>query len=213
MMELGKDLEKYILDHIDKEDSVLTELYRETYLRALQPRMVSGHLQGLILSMFSKMLAPMNILEIGTFTGYSAICLAKGLKSGGLIYTIEIDDELRPFASEYFLKSGISESVVQITGNALKVIPSLEVNFDLVFIDGDKTDYPGYYNLAFEKVVSGGYIIADNTLWGGKVVRTLALNDEQTRGIIEFNKLISNDTRIEKVILPFRDGMTVIRKK
>lgn len=212
-MDISKDMEKYILECIDKEDPVLEELNRETNLKVLQPRMISGHLQGLILSLFSKMANPKNILEIGTFTGYSAICLAKGLKPGGRLYTIEIEDELRQFAASYFKKAGIEESVVQITGDALEVIPGIEAPFDLVFIDGEKKEYCQYYNLVFEKVAPGGYIIADNTLWNGKVVQASASNDERTREILAFNQLVSRDLRVEKVILPLRDGMTVIRKK
>jgi predicted O-methyltransferase YrrM len=191
----------------------LAELYRETNLRAIHPRMVSGHIQGSILAMLSKMICPAKILEIGTFTGYSAICLAKGLALGGKIYTIEIDDEIREFASGYFQKSGCADSVIQITGDALKVIPDLDEMFDLAFIDGEKKDYPGYYRLVFDKVVAGGFIIADNTLWGGKVAGNPPSSDPQTRGVLEFNQMVSNDNRVEKIILPFRDGMTLIRKK
>jgi predicted O-methyltransferase YrrM len=212
-MELSKDIEKYILNHIDEEDPVLAELYRETNLRAIHPRMVSGHIQGTFLSMLSKMIRPINILEIGTFTGYSAICLAKGLAPGGRIFTIEIDDEIREFASGYFQKSGYAEAIVQITGNALKIIPGLNEKFELVFIDGDKKDYPEYYRLVFDKVAAGGYIFADNTLWGDKVVNNPPATDAQTRGVLKFNQIVNDDNRVEKVILPFRDGMTIIRKK
>lgn len=212
-MDLNRQLENYILQNIDREDPVLQELNRETHLKVIQPRMLSGHLQGLILTMLSKMITPKNILEIGTFTGYSAICLAKGLAEGGKLITIEIDDELETIAAKYFKKAGIENSVQQIIGDANNVIPTLNEMFDLVFIDGDKRTYSNYYNLVFAKVNPGGYLIADNTLWSGKVVQPQELNDLYTKGINEFNELIQNDLRVEKVILPIRDGMTIIRKK
>lgn len=212
-MQLSPDIENYILNNSDKEDAVLQELNRETQLKFVHGRMVSGHIQGQVLSMLSKMIKPQNILEIGTFTGYSAICLSRGLKQGGKIYTIEIDDELKDFSSRYFKKAGIGDSVIQIIGDAVKEIPKLERFFDLVFMDADKREYGSYYNLVFDKVFSGGYIIADNTLWGGKVINPVAPNDEQTRGILEFNKIVRNDHRVEKVILPLCDGITIIRKK
>lgn len=206
-------LDKYILDHIEPEDEVLRELDRETHLNVLRARMISGHLQGQILSMISKMIQPKTILEIGTFTGYSAICLAKGLKQNGKLITIEIDDELEKMASKYFEKAGIRNLISQQIGSAIEIIPQLNEQFDLVFIDADKKEYSNYYHLVFDKIKSGGYIIADNTLWSGKVLDEPATDDFQTKGIIEFNTLIKNDKRVEKVILPIRDGMTIIRKK
>ncbi len=208
-----KEIDKYILSHIDSEDEILKELARETYLKVLGARMLSGHLQGQVLTMLSKMIQPKNILEIGTFTGYSAICLAKGLKEGGKLFTIEIDDELESFAGKYFEKSGFGDRIIQKIGSALKIIPTLNETFDLVFIDADKREYPAYYESVFEKVNSGGYIFADNILWSGKVLSEPSSDDEQTMGIIAFNRLIKNDDRVEKVILPLRDGMTIIRKK
>lgn len=212
-MNKQKELEKYILSHIEQEDAVLQELDRETHLNMIGARMLSGHLQGQMLTMLSKMIQPKFILEIGTFTGYSAICLAKGLQENGKLITIEIDDELENMAKKYFEKAGIQNKIEQRIGAALEIIPTLNETFDLVFIDAHKPEYPAYYNVVFDKVKSGGYIIADNTLWSGKVLETPAEDDLQTLGIIEFNSIIKNDERVEKVILPLRDGMTIIRKK
>lgn len=206
-------IDKYILNHIEPEDEILKELDRDTHLNVIGARMISGHLQGQVLTMLSKMITPKNILEIGTFTGYSAICLAKGLKENGKLITIEIDDELENMAKKYFVKAGVENKIVQRIGAALEIIPTLTETFDLVFIDAHKPEYPDYYRAVFEKVNSGGYIIADNTLWSGKVLEIPAEDDFQTRGIIEFNSIIKNDDRVEKVILPLRDGMTIIRKK
>ncbi|MEN8115501.1 MAG: O-methyltransferase [Bacteroidota bacterium] len=208
-----KETDKYILDNIEPEDEVLKELDRETNLKILGARMISGHLQGQVLTMLSKMAQPKYILELGTFTGYSAICLAKGLQEDGKLFTIEIDDELEWLAQKYFKKAGLKDKIDQRIGSALEIIPTLTETFDLVFIDADKREYVEYYNLLIDKIKSGGYIIADNTLWSGKVLETPAADDHQTKGIIEFNSLVKNDSRIEKVILPLRDGMTVIRKK
>jgi caffeoyl-CoA O-methyltransferase len=207
------EIDKYILKHIEPEDEILNELDRETHLKVLGARMISGHLQGQVLSMLSKMIRPKYILELGTFTGYSAICLAKGLQEGGKLITIEIDDELENMAKKYFQKAGIQHQVEQRIGPALEIIPTLTETFDLVFIDAHKPEYPAYYEAVFDKVNSGGYIIADNTLWSGKVLENPAEDDLQTLGIIQFNEMVRNDNRIEKVILPLRDGMTIIRKK
>jgi predicted O-methyltransferase YrrM len=208
-----KEIDKYILDHIEPEDEVLKELDRETHLKVLGSRMISGHLHGLVTYLLSKMIRPKYILELGTFTGYSALCLAKGLQEGGKLITIEIDDELENFAKKYFEKAGIQHKTEQRIGPALEIIPTLTETFDLVFVDAHKPEYPAYYEAVFEKVNSGGYIIADNTLWSGKVLDKPAEDDFQTRGIIQFNELIKSDNRVEKVILPLRDGMTIIRKK
>lgn len=212
-MNKQNEIDKYILDHIDAEDEILNELDRDTHLNVLGARMISGHLQGQVLTMLSKMIRPKAILEIGTFTGYSAICLAKGLQENGKLITIEIDDELEIRAKKYFEKAGILQNVVQLIGPALEIIPTLNETFDLVFIDAHKPEYPDYYRAVFEKVNYGGYIIADNTLWSGKVIETPPEDDDFTKGIIEFNSIIKNDNRVEKVILPLRDGMTIIRKK
>lgn len=212
-MNRTKELDDYILNHIEPQDEVLKELDRETHLKVLGARMISGHLQGQVLTMLSKMIRPENILEIGTFTGYSAICLAKGLTDNGKLITIEVDDELESMARKYFEKAGIQDKIEQRIGAALDVIPTLTETFDIVFMDADKREYVAYYHQVFDKVKNGGYIIADNTLWSGKVLKEPAPDDEQTQGIIAFNTLIRNDVRVEKVILPLRDGMTIIRKK
>jgi len=212
-MNTQNELDKYILKHIDKEDEVLYELDRETNLKVLGGRMISGHLQGQVLTMLSKMIQPKTILELGTFTGYSAICLAKGLPENGKLITIEIDDELETLSSKYFKKAGLQNKIDQRIGSAMEIIPELDGNFDLVFIDADKREYSKYFELILDKVPGGGYIIADNTLWSGKVLGKPAPDDNFTKGIIDFNTLIKNDNRIEKVILPLRDGMTLIRKK
>lgn len=208
-----KEIYEYILDHIDKEDPVLTELDRETNLNVLGARMISGHLQGQVLSMLSKMIHPKYILELGTFTGYSGICLSKGLQEEGKLITIEVDDELEEIAHKYFEKAGIEHLVEQKIGSALEIIPELKYNFDLVFIDADKREYLDYYYFIIDKLKSGAYIIADNTLWYGKVLDVPEKKDKQSKGIQEFNNFVKNDTRVEKVILPLRDGMTIVRKK
>ena len=209
---MDRNLEKYIHDHITPEDSVLEDLYRQTHIRFVNSNMVSGHLQGRLLEMISKMVQPEKILEIGTFTGYSAICLSKGLRQGGILLTIELNDELKTFAEAYFEKAGLSSVIQQFTGNALKIIPNLDLFFDIVFIDGDKREYIDYYKVVFDKVKPGGFIIADNVLWGGKTLNKNT-RDQQTRGIIEFNEIINKDNRIENIILPIRDGLMIIRKK
>lgn len=208
-----RKLERYLLSHIDKEGDLLKELDRETNLHILNPRMLSGHLQGKILEMFSRMIHPDRILEIGTFTGYSAICLAKGLKKGGLLHTIEIDDELEPIARKYFAKAGLTDVIIQHIGPAIEIIPRLDDIFDLVFLDADKQEYAMYFDLVYDMVRPGGYILADNVLWNGKVVNESSSNDERTTGIKQFNEKIKNDPRVSQVILPIRDGLMLIRKK
>jgi caffeoyl-CoA O-methyltransferase len=212
-MKKNSELEQYILEHIEPEDPVLNELSRETHQKVLGARMISGHLQGQVLTMLSKMIQPERILEIGTFTGYSAICLAKGLKQNGLLITIELDDELENLAAKYFIKTGLQNKIRQLIGPALEILPSVNELFDLVFLDADKREYVDYYKLVFDMVRQGGFIIADNTLWSGKVLEPAVPGDEQTAGIKKFNDLIKSDARVEKVIFPFRDGMTVLRKK
>jgi len=198
---------------MDQEDPVLRELDRETHLKSHRARMISGHLQGQMLKMFSQMIRPEWILELGTFTGYSAICLARGLKEGGKLITVEVNDELESIALKYIEKAGLQDQIIQLTGPALEIIPTLQETFDLVFLDADKREYSSCYHLIFDQVRSGGFILADNTLWGGKVLDSPETCDAQTQGIITFNETIKNDPRVEKVILPLRDGMTVIRKK
>jgi predicted O-methyltransferase YrrM len=205
-------LDQYIINHISPEDDFLNELDRETHLKVLRSRMLSGHLQGQILSMISCMVKPKYILEIGTFTGYSALCLAKGLTACGQLHTIEIDDELETIAQKYFLKSGMSDHIFQHIGDAREIIPSINLPFDLVFIDADKREYCDYYNFVFDHIPVGGFILADNILWDGKVVDPEAANEEQTRGILDFNDLIQNDSRVRNVILPVRDGIMLVQK-
>lgn len=207
------DLEQYILDHIDAEDSVLTELTRQTYLKVLRARMLSGHVQGQLLYLLVKLLKPRRILEIGTFTGYSAICMAKGLPQDGLIHTIEINDELSPMIKSFICKSGNQHRIQLHIGSALDIVPTLDETFDLIFMDGDKREYPAYYQLVFDRLRPGGVILADNVLWDGKVVAPLDPNDRYTKGILDFNDMVHADSRVEKVILPIRDGITLIRKK
>ena len=205
-------LDQYIINHISPEDDYLQELDRETNLKVMGARMLSGHLQGQILSMISAMIKPGCILEIGTFTGYSALCLAKGLTEGGTLHTIEIDDELEAMAQKYFLKSGMRDRIVQHIGDARLIIPKLEQSFDLVFLDADKRDYCDYYHLVFNHMPIGGFLLADNILWSGKVVDPLAANEDQTRGILAFNDLVQNDTRVQNVIFPVRDGIMLVQK-
>jgi predicted O-methyltransferase YrrM len=205
-------LSQYLINHTSPEENYLVELDRETHQKALRSRMLSGHLQGQILRMISYMIRPKCILEIGTFTGYSALCLAKGLADGGTLHTIEIDDELELFAKKYFLKSGMGDRIIQHIGDARQMIPTISQKFDLVFIDADKREYVEYYHLVFDKIPVGGFILADNVLWDGKVVDPEAAIEEQTRGILEFNDLIQNDSRVQNVILPVRAGIMLIQK-
>ena len=207
------ELEKYIVNHIDEEDKLLQEITRETHIKTMHPRMLSGHIQGKILEMISYMISPNNILEIGTFTGYSAICLSKGLTKNGKLTTIEVNDELEKFTLNFFNKSKNKDKIDFLIGDALKIIPKLDIEFDLVFIDGEKSSYVKYYEICLPKVKQGGFILADNTLWSGKVLeKKIKNNDYFTKGIIEFNKHIKSDNRVDKVILPIRDGITVLRK-
>ncbi|MDR2027234.1 MAG: class I SAM-dependent methyltransferase [Prevotellaceae bacterium] len=212
MMNFSKDFINYISSHSSPEDSLLQELTRATHLHAMQARMLSGHIQGKFLEFISKMISPSNILEIGTFTGYSAICLAQGLTSGGILHTIDIDDELRYLAEHFISRSSAGNKIRLYTGDALKIIPQMDILFDLVFIDGDKREYTAYYSLVIEKVRKGGYIIADNVLWSGKVLDSnVKSNDKFTVELLKFNDLVQNDSRVENLLLPVRDGMMLIR--
>jgi len=211
-MKIDNALEEYVLTHIVEESPLMERLYRETQLRMVNGRMCSGHIQGSLLTLLSKLICPSRILEIGTYTGYSALCLANGLSEGGVIHTIEINDELEGLASAFFEESGMRSRIVQHIGDAEKIIPALEDRFDLVFIDADKRKYLTHYNLVFPKVNVGGIIIADNTLWAGKVVQKVARADEQTMGILQFNDFVRNDHRVETFMIPVRDGMTILRK-
>jgi len=210
---MDASLEKYLLSHIDPEESILEELDRYTNLNVLRPRMLSGHLQGAILKMLCRLVNPRLAVEIGTYTGYSAICLARGLAPGGHLHTIEINDELEPVITDFLMQAGVTNQVTLHIGDAIEILPSLPGNFDLAYIDGDKRQYPNYYEMIFEKIVPGGYIIADNTLWGGKVYQQGMPDDDYTEGVMKFNDMVRDDSRVEKVILPIRDGLTLIRKK
>lgn len=209
---MTEELEDYILSHIDEEGEMLSRLDRETHLFHLRPRMCSGHLQGKLLKMFVRMIRPKNILELGTFTGYSALSLADGMTGYGELHTIEIDDELEDFIREHFKNSPHADRLKLHVGDAREIIPQLGLTFDLVFIDANKRQYLEYYNLVFDYVTPGGFIIADNTLWDGKVVDYGKKLDAQTAGILEFNDFVARDKRVEKVILPLRDGLTLIHK-
>ena len=209
-MTINKDLEKYLAGHSSPEDPLLAELYRETHIRFVNPNMITGHIQGKFLEFISRMINPDMILEVGTFTGYSAICLAKGLRPDGKLYTIETNDELKEFSNSYFKKAFLEGKIVQLTGDAREIITGLNVMFDLAYIDGEKREYIEYYNLIIDKMLPGGYILADNVLWGDKVV-DMGTRDSRTRGIIEFNEMIREQKNIEKIILPIRDGIMLIR--
>lgn len=206
-------LEHYILTHSDKEPDYLADIHRNTHVKLLNPRMVSGPFQGRILAMLCKMIQPQVALEIGTFTGYSALCIAEALTPNGILHTIEINEELEEIIQENFSHSSIGDKIKLHIGNALKIIEKLEETFDLVYMDGDKREYLAYYEVVFPKLRSGGFILADNTLWNGKVIQPTKQNDKQTLSILAFNEAIKADERIEKIILPIRDGLTIIRKK
>lgn len=206
-------LEEYILRHIDEEDGLLKELYRDAHVNLLRPRMLSGHLQGKILKMFCRMMQPKYILELGTYTAYATMCLADGAAEDAEIHTIEVNDELEDFIRKYLHRTKLKEKIHLHIGDAEQIIPTLNCEFDMVFIDANKRDYIAYYNMVFPKVRQGGLIIADNTLWSGKVLETPHYTDKQTIGIQQFNDMIAKDKRVEKVILPIRDGLTMIWKK
>jgi predicted O-methyltransferase YrrM len=206
-------IEAYIESHTTPENDVLKELNRQTHLRTFYPRMLSGHIQGKFLEMVCHMLQPKRILEIGTFTGYSAIAMAKGLHNNALIYTIEVNEELETVIREFLVKSGVEDKVRLLLGNALEIIQTLDETFDLVFIDADKEQYVDYYNLSKKKVRSGGFILADNVIWSGKVLKRSSKTDKETQGIIDFNEYVKNDPEVEQVMLSIRDGVLLIRKK
>ncbi|MTI33426.1 O-methyltransferase [Xanthovirga aplysinae] len=211
--ELHEKIQKYVEEHTSKEPSLLHQLNRETHLKVLKARMLSGHLQGRVLSMFSKMVRPKNILEIGTYTGYSAICLSEGLQPNGKLHTIDINEELENMVRNYFSQAEIDDKVHFHIGNALEIIPQLDLSFDLVFIDADKINYSNYYALTFDKVPVGGFIIIDNVLWSGKVIPEGRKKlDKDTKAIIDFNQQIQKDSRVENVLFPIRDGMMVLQK-
>lgn len=207
------DINEYILSHSDEEGDLLSALNRDANVNLLRPRMLSGHLQGRILKMFCRMLNPSRVLEIGTYTGYATLCMAEGLSEGALIHTLEINDEMEDFIMKYLSRSPHKEKICVHFGDAMEIIPQLDECFDLVFIDADKRLYSDYYDRIFPKVRRGGLILADNTLWDGKVVEEVHSSDKQTLGILAFNEKIKQDDRVEKVILPLRDGLTMIWKK
>lgn len=208
-----KELEQYILEHIDEEPQLLKDLNRDAHTNLLHPRMISGHLQGRLLKMFCRMLQPKFILELGTYTGYATLCLAEGASNEAEVHTIEIFDELEDFILKYLHQSKLKDKIHLHIGDAMQIIPTLNCTFDLVFIDANKRNYIDYYNLIFDKVRSGGLILADNTLWDGKVLDTPRASDKQTIAIQEFNNMLVADKRVEQVILPIRDGLTLIWKK
>ncbi len=207
---LDHNLETYVAEHSEQEPKLLQELARETHLKILQPRMLSGAYQGRLLALLSKLIAPKHILEIGTYTGYSALCLAEGLQANGQIDTIDINEELTDMQRKYFDVSGYGKHIVQHLGNAAEIIPAIEGTFDFVFIDADKEQYPLYFDLIVDRVRSGGLIIADNVLWSGKVLEPAT--DQATESLQSFNKKVAKDSRVETVILAVRDGLTLLRK-
>ena len=209
---MSPELEQYVLSHIDPEGDYLYRLYRATNLHTLHGRMASGHLQGRLLKMLVRMARPRNILEVGTFSGYSAICMAEGLDEGGKVYTFEINDEQEDFTRPWIEGSPVADKIEFIIGDAITEAPRLGIVFDMAFIDGDKRTYIQAYEMALTVVRRGGFILADNTLWDGHVVDHAYDRDRQTRGIEEFNDLVARDPRVERVILPMRDGLTIIRK-
>ena len=208
---ISQELEDYIEQHSQNEPELLVQLNRETYQKVLQPRMLSGHFQGRVLSMLSKLIRPLNILEIGTYTGYSALCLCEGMQENGVLHTSDIKEELVDFQRKYFDKSTWKDKIHQHLGNALEVIPSLNLKFDLVFIDADKENYIAYFHLILPMMNKGGIILSDNVLWSGKVLEEVKENDLTTKILLEYNELLKNDPRVETVLLPIRDGLTISR--
>ena len=208
---ISQHLEDYIEHHSEKEPALLAALNKETYQKILLPRMLSGHFQGRVLSMLSKLIRPLNILEIGTYTGYSALCLCEGMQENGQLHTIDIKEELIDFQRKHFDKSPWGNQIVQHLGEAVAIIPTIELKFDLVFIDADKENYLNYFELILPKMNKGGVILSDNVLWSGKVMEPLHPNDVPTKVLIEYNQLLATDSRVETVLLPIRDGLTVSR--
>lgn len=212
-MTTDEQLEDYILKHIEPEGEYLHRLYRATNIHLLAGRMASGHLQGRLLKMLVQMIRPKHILEVGTFSGYSAICMAEGLEEGGMVHTFEIDDELEDFARKWIEGSEVADKIQLTIGDALTEAPRLGITFDMAFIDGDKRTYIPIYEMALSMTRPEGFIIADNTLWDGHVIDPAYSRDSQTQGIVAFNDYLAHDNRVEKVILPMRDGLTIIRKR
>lgn len=208
---LPEALENYIEAHTTAEPDTLKKLNRETHAHVLMPNMLSGHVQGRFLKMLTTMINPEQVLEIGTFTGYSGICIAEGMKENAMLHTIDINEELLSMVKQYVKEAGAEKKIKTYTGNALEIIPTLKHTFDMVFIDADKKNYVKYYDLVFDKVRKGGYIIADNVLWSGKVVET-GKTDEDTRSIMAYNDKVMGDARVENVLVPIRDGLMIARK-
>lgn len=210
---LPEGIEEYALRNSDAEREVLQRLNRETHLKMTLPQMLSGHMQGLMLEMFSKMIRPKYVLEIGTFTGYSAICMAQGLQEGGMLHTIDINEEFRSIIEKYIREAGLESKIRLHIGPAVNILPTIKEEFDLVFIDADKENYSIYYDLVFPRVKQGGYIIADNVLWSGKVLNSAMKMDKETLSLYEYSRKVHSDSRVEKVLLPLRDGLLIARKK
>ena len=210
---LSEELENYAAQHTEDEPLLLQELNKRTHLNVLQPRMISGHFQGRFLSLLSKMVQPRTILEIGTYTGYATLCLAEGLHLEGVLHTIDIKEELTDLQREFFDRSGYGNQIVQHLGKAADIIPALDTTFDLVFIDADKQNYAHYFDLVIEKMNRGGIILSDNVLWSGKVVEEVKHNDKHTQALMAYNQKIKDDPRVETVLLPIRDGITLSRVK
>ncbi len=210
---LPAGLDQYVTENSENEPQLLQQLSRETHQKILQPRMLSGHYQGRLLSLISKLVNPQYILEIGTYTGYSALCLAEGLQNNGELHTIDVNEELVDFQRKYFDQSGYGKQIHQHLGNALDIIPQLKTKFDIVFIDADKENYSNYFHLIIDKLKPGGIILSDNVLWSGKVIEPLKKDDTSTEALIIYNKLLKDDDRVETVLLPIRDGLTLSRKK
>ena len=208
---LSEPLEKYITDHSQDEPELLQRLTKETHLKVVQPRMITGHYQGRVLSLFSKMIKPTNILEIGTYTGYSALCLAEGLPKNGSLHTIDINEELHDMQRRYFDQSPFGKSIVQHTGNAIEIIPRIDLIFDLVFIDAEKTEYSKYLELVLQKTRTGSVILSDNVLWSGKVVEKAVVNDKATKKLQEYNQMLKEHPKLETVVLAIRDGLSFSR--
>lgn len=210
---MSNELDDYILQHIDEEPDYLYRLYRATNIHMLHGRMASGHLQGRLLKMLVRMIRPKNILEVGTFSGYSALCMAEGLESDGHLYTFEINDEQEDFTRPWIEQSPVADKITFIIGDAIEEAPKLNIAFDMAFIDGDKRTYRETYEMVMQVLRPGGFMVADNTLWDGHVIDPAYNSDHQTAGIEEFNDFVARDSRVEKVIIPLRDGLTLIRKK
>ena len=210
---LPEKLDNYVVAHSQKEPELLQQLSRETWQKVLAPRMLSGHFQGRVLSMVSKLINPKNVLEIGTYTGYSALCLVEGIQPKGKLHTIDTNEELYDLQKKYFDKSGFGNQIIQHTGNALNIIPTIDKTFDLVFIDADKQNYPNYLEIILPKLKSGSVILSDNVLWTGKVIEKLQKGDKDTEALLKYNKMINEHSQLETVLLPIRDGLTITRVK